>query len=246
MDPSDILEEDRQLFPPTVPEAEAGVVESEAAEEPAVAREPSAEDEPEDVPDELESFGSSRSRDVMDWSMPAMEDFIMDRKKKVPFADIKFDETATKGQARPLDYELAVVRQHEIRKNVPAAPIEPILWQESAGGKYIPLTLQHTTKACMLEQARLVGQVDLPPYLQYVRGTILKPDTPLHIRELIAGADQNRQESIHSVRLSRVAQLILRKEEGEARRPLEDRLRLAIMKTGHKRPETRVCIPATL
>ena len=181
-------------------------------------------------------------KDVIKWELPNFDQWILEKRCKVPFDKIRFDISGREGQARVLDPALAVERQKQLQKNRPVAPIEPFLWQEAAGGKFVPLTLQHTTKALMLERERLLGQQEIPDYLEYVRGTVLKTSTPLAIRQAIAGSDQNRQESSSAIRMSRFAEIFL--EDKDVKSQFE-RCCAAIARTGYARPTTRVCAAFT-
>ena len=178
-----------------------------------------------------------QSADIIRWETPNVEQWVLQRRGKVRFDQIRFDISGREGQARILDPKLADVRRQQIQKNPPSAPIEPWLWQEGAGGKYVPLTLQHTTKALMMERESLIGRKELPEYLQFMRGNILKADTPLAIRQAIAGSDQNRQESSSAVRLSRFAEVYLEDRDTKAQ---FDRCCSAIARTGYPRPTTKV------
>ena len=166
-----------------------------------------------------------------------LDKWVLQRRQRIPFEKIRFDENAAEGQARPLDMSLVKVRQEDIRNNPPHGAVEPIVWLDSPGGRYVPLTLQHTTRALMLERDRLQGRQELGEHLQVVKATVVRTDTPLRVRQLIAGGDQNKQEATFGVKLSRFAQIFLEEKQNRA---VLARCVDAISRTGYRRPSTKV------
>ena len=175
------------------------------------------------------------------WEVPDVEAYTLEARARVTFDRIRFDETATEGQARVLDPELVKKRHRELLTNPPHEPVQPILWQESAAGKYVPLTLQHTCRALMLRRSELQGKQELPGYLECVKGTVLRSDTPLAIRQLIAGNDQNKQETANPFKLSRFLEIFMEDKDTKTE---HQRMISAIQRAGYGRPLTKVCLPA--
>ena len=71
-----------------------------------------------------------------------------------------------------------------------------------------------------------------------VRATIYSRSTPLSIRQVISGGDQNVQAAVVPVLLSRVLQVTLDELAKDSGLAVKDAVKLAITKTGFRRPTT--------
>jgi hypothetical protein len=69
--------------------------------------------------------------------------------------------------------------------------------------RYIIISGQHGAKALMeLREEALKNNQPLPEYLRHFRGDVLLHDTPLEVRELLAGDEQFRQSVLEPLKLS--------------------------------------------
>ena len=101
---------------------------------------------------------------------------------------------------------------------------------------------QHTVKALMeLRRLALMGNSQLPEWLQVVSATMLKPETPVHWRQTIAGDEQYRQGRAKALRLSDLAVHLLGTPEVRDCSNTMTRLLMALRKCGFDRGENVVC-----
>jgi D-3-phosphoglycerate dehydrogenase len=118
-------------------------------------------------------------------------------------------------------------------------PITAKLWEVSAGGPYLALSSQHTI--CAVSQLRaeaLARHEALPGWMVEVRATIYARSTSLSVRQLISGGDQNVQAAVVPVLLSTVMQVTLDELAKDSGLAVKDAVKLAITKTGFRRPTT--------
>ena len=102
------------------------------------------------------------------------------------------------------------------------------------------LSHQHTIAALQqLRNETLLKREALPTWLTTVRATIYKRNTPLAVRQLISGADQNKQSAVTAVKISRVVELMLEELAADSTMVLGDAIKVAIQKSGYKRPTTK-------
>ena len=93
----------------------------------------------------------------------------------------------------------------------------------------------------MLRRSELQGKQELPAYLECVKGTVLRSDTPLTIRQLVAGNDQNKQETANPLKLSRFLEIFMEDKDTKSE---HQRMISAIQRAGYRRPLTKVCLRA--
>ena len=100
---------------------------------------------------------------------------------------------------------------------------------------------QHTVKA-LLELRRLwiKAEKPLPNWLMVVNAKVLKPETPVHNRQLFAGDEQYRQSQLEQLRFSDLATHLLSSEEVTSQTDEITRIGLALRKCGFERAETPV------
>ena len=110
-----------------------------------------------------------------------------------------------------------------------------------AGGPYIALSHQHTIAALQeIKKTFIKEKLDLPNYLKVVRASVLKHRTPLHVRMLVSGGDQNKQGNVAGVKISRVMTIFLSlyKESTHVSKK-QEMLLTAIKMSGFRRPTTQ-------
>ena len=106
------------------------------------------------------------------------------------------------------------------------------------------LSGQHTTKALMTLRDRWIterGAASLPLCLTKLRADILNHDVPLHVRKLVAGTEQFKQEGFSRIPLSEWAARVLDNapEPGYA---INKCVATAVACCGYRRPEDTVCL----
>ena len=108
-----------------------------------------------------------------------------------------------------------------------------------SGGPYIALSHQHTIFAIKeIRKAAVEKHEVLAPWMCSVRATILRHDTPMELRQVVSGGDQNRQASVAPVKVSRVLELYLEEMAHSPNMSLVDAVKAAIEKSGYRRPGT--------
>jgi hypothetical protein len=107
------------------------------------------------------------------------------------------------------------------------------------GGPYVALSHQHTVWALQyIKNLYNDTKKALPEWLRFVKANVLKHDTPLAIRRLVSGSDQNREAVVRRVRLSRVIHVFLSIYPEDSTTPVYDAVKEAIAVTGFRRPAT--------
>jgi hypothetical protein len=71
------------------------------------------------------------------------------------------------------------------------------------------------------------------------RATIFANATPVEVRQVVAGADQNRQSVVVAAKISRVVEVVLNTLHTSPTTSLSDAIKDAIMKTGFRRPDNQ-------
>ena len=124
--------------------------------------------------------------------------------------------------------------------NPPAAPQRVVLWPPRAGSsRYYVLGGQHALAAVLAMRKRLQEQsLPVPEHLSLVLARVLKVDTPLDIRQRVAGDHQAAQSAVHSLPfwrfMSFLAESLQRRPDGD----VDSFLIAAIQKSGQPRPTT--------
>jgi hypothetical protein len=150
--------------------------------------------------------------------------------------EIVFDFDGTEGQARP---DLVRSKVEAMRLNPVTETVVAKVWERAAGGPFLALSGQHTTYALKtLRDEAMQRREAIPSCLTSVRCTVYSHRTPLPIRMLISGSDQNRQAHIARVLLSRVFEICLQQLHDDPRMSLSDAVKLSIHKSGAPRPAT--------
>ena len=97
---------------------------------------------------------------------------------------------------------------------------------------------QHTCKALqVLRQEHVEAGTAIPSWLQTVVATVLRSDTPVECRRLLAGDHQYRQRMVSDVVLSRWCIALLNTDEGAR---MVDRITQATHVCGYPRYKTPV------
>ena len=178
------------------------------------------------------------SSDVIDYSIPSH--FIASVDKEVSLDSLKFDVLCEMGQIRPLlDQQVEEVRQ-SYRTNPLNEPVRLVLWPPQVGvQQYVVLGGQHQAKALMLlRQEYLERSEPVPPQVTTVLGKVLLHETPLEVRQRVAGDHQASQTAVHAVPLWRLfAMLVDTLRRAPTARPLTA-LAGSIQKAGVRRPST--------
>jgi hypothetical protein len=92
------------------------------------------EDSNDDEVDVMEIMeGTCRPKDAVDWAVSDHAEYVLERRKKIPFCNLRFDTTGSEGQARPMEFDLVKIRERDVENNPPDGPLEPIVWQETLG-----------------------------------------------------------------------------------------------------------------
>lgn len=111
-----------------------------------------------------------------------------------------------------------------------------------AGMKKPVISGQHTVKALMELRRRYIdSNKELPEWLRTVSATVLKPETPVHWRQMIAGDEQYKQGRTVQLQMSDFAQHLLGTAEVKETANDTERLLMALRKCGFDRGDTYVC-----
>ena len=103
---------------------------------------------------------------------------------------------------------------------------------------------QHTVKALLELRAVFIKESrKLPRWLEVVRATMLRPDTPVHWRQMAAGDEQFKQSRAKALKVSDFATHLLGTEEVRQNPNDLTRLGWALRKCGFDRETRPVCIP---
>ena len=92
-----------------------------------------------------------------------------------------------------------------------------------------------------LRRRWIKAEKPLPPWLKVVNGKVLKPETPVHCRQLFAGDEQFRQSQLEQLRFSDLATHLISSTEVSSMQQDYQRLGLALRKCGFERKESTVC-----
>ena len=100
---------------------------------------------------------------------------------------------------------------------------------------------QHTVKALLeLRRTWIKAEKPIPQWLEVVNAKVLRPETPVHCRQLFAGDEQYRQSQTVQLKLSDLASHLLGSEEVTKDNVSWRRLGLALRKCGFERADTPV------
>ena len=103
---------------------------------------------------------------------------------------------------------------------------------------------QHTVKALLELRAQFILQSKkLPRWLEVVHATVLRPDTPVHWRQMMAGDEQFKQSRARSLKMSDLATHLLGTPEVRDNPSEITRLAWALRKCGFDRDTRPVCHP---
>ena len=169
------------------------------------------------------------------------DQYIRGRDMIIAIDEVDFDWEAKLGQARPLDRTILEERRVSIMLNPPAEPFAPMLWEQMPGGPYIALTNQHSIRAAQMYKDKKQLTEALPEWAQFVKGTVLKPETPLEVRKFVAGKFQGQQAAVVGVKLSRCATILLEVHDESPRLPLIEKMGTMIVRSGQPRAQQAVC-----
>ena len=101
---------------------------------------------------------------------------------------------------------------------------------------------QHTVKALLELRAVFIKESrKLPRWLEVVRATMLRPDTPVHWRQMVAGDEQFKQSRAKALKVSDLATHLLGTVEVRENPNDLTRLGWALRKCGFDRETRPVC-----
>ena len=113
------------------------------------------------------------------------------------------------GQTRMLNEKHMLNLMESLQERPPLCNLKLTVWENSAERKYYVLAGQHLAKALMkLREDREKNGLQLARWQKFVTADIMKFDTPLEDRRIIAGA-QNASTRLH--RTTTVAECLDRK-----------------------------------
>ena len=153
---------------------------------------------------------------------------------------MEFDLEAREGQPRRLSESGVKTRLAAMRANLPTTPAEVLLWLRNPhADRYVCLGGQHTLKATLTLRDDAIRRGEpLQQWMTHVSATVIRPDTPIEVREKLAGDHQNKQGEMMEIPLSRMLHFI---RVTKQRRPTAHKLQWiadAIQISGRKERET--------
>ena len=199
-----------------------------------------------------------RDTEKLDWSIPEEDRYVARRGVRLPIAALDWDLQCKFGQIRARSEEILAKRRAEIESNPPSELSDTIVVpKDLTGMRFLPpgfpssfpsvstattywiIGGQHTVYILREKGTELEKQGrTVPEWYQYVRATVLSHSTPVPVRELIAGSNQNKQGTAAPIPLSTVAKFV---SEAPASMDFIEKLKTAVHKSGHPRPDSRVC-----
>ena len=142
---------------------------------------------------------------------------------------------------------VATLRE-QLLLNQPSEPAHIVVWEAATGGPFYVIAGQHESKALQSIRREKITTEALPRYLTEVKATVIRTDTPLYVRRLIASKHQAAQQRVTRVRTSRCAEILLMVAEDEKFRDktMLDKVVQMIALSGQHRDPNMVCSHASL
>ena len=185
------------------------------------------------------------------------EQYWLEEAVEIPVEELLLDDTAAQGQIRVIEPSAVAERVASMRQAEPVDLLEVRVWESDptgvntgtvsfisgsffpcAGTHKVVLSGQHSVKAMLqIRQEDLAANRDLRPWQTKVRAKVLKNETPLAVRRMIAGDSQFQQRNYKDLKLSDWATLFLKSEEEQ----FHMRLAAAVRASGYDRPPDVVC-----
>ena len=172
-----------------------------------------------------------------DWYMPGIRDIDVDA--------LDIDHTLSSGQIRVLSDAGVEARMQSLRTNPPSDLLQVLVWLPRPGhDRYVVLGGQHTIEAVRRLRQELVERAQpVPRVYRKVQARVVRPETPLDIRQRLAGDHQAAQGAVRDVPLWQVATFVVRGMQSAAPGAADPdnhvpALLAAIQKSGRPRPST--------
>jgi hypothetical protein len=106
-----------------------------------------------------------------------------------------------------------------------------------SGGPYVALSHQHTLWALQkMRQKYIDANAAVPEWCNTVKAHVLAHGTPVEVRQLVSGGDQNREAAVVAVAVSRVVEMFLSLQQHSPGGTPADVMQKAIQLTGARRP----------
>ena len=195
------------------------------------------------------------------------DDWVQGKDVLMSLDDLEIGVGLEKGQVRPLREDIYKERLSDLLKVMPDKPVDVTVWNPSladpsmppmqnlcvnshnlpcTGAKKAVISGQHTVKALLeLRRRYIEAEKPLPSWLVQVNAKVLKPETPVHWRQMFAGDEQFRQGRAKQLQLSDLAAHLLGTDEVKLEANEVKRLAMALRKCGFDRAESVVCHPFT-
>ena len=172
----------------------------------------------------------------LEWTVRG--DWVLHEERVVPVDDLEFDSTATSGQIRVLSDAVVEERVQSMLCNMPSTAPRVLLWQPRVGAtRFVVLGGQHTVAAMRRIRELSLRDNRAPPRVtQEVVARVLRPDTPLEVRQRLAGDHQAAQADVREIPLWRVVGFMVEFRARYPDAPLDAVLQSAIQKSGRSRP----------
>ena len=133
--------------------------------------------------------------------------------------------------------------REQLLLNQPSEPAHVVVWEAATDGPFFVIAGQHETKALQSIRREKITTEALPRYLTEVKATIIRTDTPLSIRRMVASKHQAAQQRVSRVCTSRCAEILLMVHEDEKFRDKSvlDKVLQMIALSGQHRDPNMVC-----
>ena len=188
--------------------------------------------------DDEEGGAASEQRwtDDINWEVP--NNFISAVDKEISVDSLEFDTTLECGQIRALSDKMMKETVAAMRSNPMNELLRCVCWPRRLGSStYVVLGGQHSVAAIkQLRQEYLERSLPPPECYQKVLAKVLLFETPLDLRQRMAGDHQCAQGTVHPVPMWRLVAFLVDalKHTGDP----DKALATAIQKSGKQRPRT--------
>ena len=166
--------------------------------------------------------------------------------KETALEKVSFDLRLEHGQTRPLVQAHVEELVESLRERPPLTPLKVTLWEHTGERKLFVIGGQHLCRALMLlRDDRVKDGMTVPHWMTHVLADIMRSDTPLNKRKLIAGS-LNASGRLHrSATIADCVRLMMRDDPGVPSEPTELILQ-AVEQCGLNTNVSPVCYPESL
>ena len=166
--------------------------------------------------------------------------------KETPLEKVSFDLRLEHGQTRPLVQAHVEELVESLKERPPLSALKVTLWEHTAERKLFVIGGQHLCRALMLlRDERVKDGLTVPHWMTHVLADVMRSDTPLNKRKLIAGS-LNASGRLHrSATIADCVRLMMRDDPGVPSEPTELILQ-AVEQCGLNTNVSPVCYPRPL